>query len=71
MSKIAKDRIMGKCKSCYRRLLVNPENGYCLVCENEALKERIALLEFQLEQKNKQLRIQNGESDERNDKNQQ
>lgn len=60
MSKIAKDHIMGKCKSCSRRLLVDPENGYCLVCENEILKERIALLEFQLEQKNKQLRSQSG-----------
>lgn len=60
MPKIAKDRVMGKCKKCNRRLLVQPETGYCLVCENEALKERVALLEFQIEQKNKQMRIQAG-----------
>lgn len=71
MPKIAKDRILEKCKGCNRRLLVKPESGYCLVCENGALKERIALLEFQLEQKNKQLRIQSGGINERSDKKQQ
>lgn len=65
MPKIAKDRIIGKCKCCNRRLLVHPETGFCLVCENDALKERIALLEFQLEQKNKQMRTQFGGNNER------
>lgn len=53
MPKFSNDRLMGRCVSCHRRLLINPETGYCLVCENEHLKERIELLEFQLEAKNK------------------
>lgn len=46
--------VIDKCKSCQRRLLVSPQTGLCLSCENDALKERVILLEFQLSQCTKQ-----------------
>jgi len=59
------ERNMGHCKQCNRLLLINPNTGYCLVCENAALRERIGLLEFQLEQFIKKRGQQEG-SGERN-----
>ncbi len=42
--------VIDKCKSCQRRLLVSSTTGLCLSCENDSLRERIHLLEFQLKQ---------------------
>lgn len=63
MPRFASDRVMGRCLACRRRLLINPDTGYCLVCENEHLKERMELLEFQLEAKNRR-GLRQGESHE-------
>ncbi len=46
--------VMARCKSCKRVRLINPENGFCILCENDALKERVSLLEFQLNECSKQ-----------------
>lgn len=46
--------VMARCKSCRRMRLVDIENGLCILCENSVLKERVALLEFQLNECSKQ-----------------
>lgn len=46
--------VIDKCKSCQRRLLINSQTGLCLACENASLRERVMLLEFQLNQCTKQ-----------------
>lgn len=56
MAKCFNERIMERCALCNRVLLVDPDSHYCLTCENRALRERIAQLEFQLEQSGKKLR---------------
>lgn len=37
-------RSLGKCKECRRKLLLN-EEGLCIHCELDALRERIGILE--------------------------
>lgn len=68
MSRIVNDRVMGRCVSCNRLLLINPDTGCCLVCENQHFKERIELLEFQLEAKNKKAAAQRGVNEEQHKK---
>lgn len=41
--------IMGKCKSCGRRLLLNPENELCISCESLELKEENERLKVEIE----------------------
>ena len=40
-------RSLGKCKSCRRKLLLN-EEGLCIHCENDAMRETINILELQI-----------------------
>lgn len=45
-----KDRPLGRCGACGRKLLINPENGLCVMCENERLREELAEMELMLVQ---------------------
>lgn len=38
------------CRECKRKLLVNPQNGLCLMCENTCLRAKIGELELALVQ---------------------
>lgn len=39
-------RSLGICKSCHRKLLLNEENGLCIHCERDAMREKIGQLEL-------------------------
>ena len=41
---------IGRCAKCRRKLLLNPDNGLCVMCENVSLKEKITELELSLVQ---------------------
>lgn len=43
-------KTMGKCLKCKRNLLLDAENGLCIICENDSLKEKIVELELMLVQ---------------------
>lgn len=49
-----KDRVLGICTLCQRKLLINPENGWCLTCENDALREENAKLILGMEKIHKE-----------------
>lgn len=38
-------RLLGRCKSCRRKLLLN-EEGLCIHCELETMRDRITILEL-------------------------
>lgn len=43
-------RIYSHCKRCGERLLLNPENEFCIMCENDDLREKLAATELMLAQ---------------------
>lgn len=44
------DHAFGRCGACGRKLLLNPDNGLCVMCEISLLRGRIAELELRLSQ---------------------
>lgn len=43
-------RVMGTCKVCRDDLLLNPETGMCVTCENHWLREELTKAELSLSQ---------------------
>ena len=43
-------RQIGPCRRCRQKLLLNPENGMCVCCENDWLWEEINRRDFMLSQ---------------------
>lgn len=50
-------RTMGRCQSCGRRLLLNPENSLCISCELDALKRKIIQQELIIAQYRREKKI--------------
>lgn len=44
------DRTFGRCAVCKRKLLLNADNGLCIMCEMAQMKARIVELELMLSQ---------------------
>lgn len=43
-------RCFGRCSACGRKLLLNSDNGLCVMCEIGQLRDKIAELELMLSQ---------------------
>ena len=50
-------RIIGRCQSCGRRLLINPENSLCISCELDALRRKISQQELIIAQYRREKKI--------------